>query len=356
MPGVRHEFGDTKHRNVDYRIVGTTRFGDFFPPAMVSTAEDITQTSEVTTLDILSSALPAVPNVQYVVPAFAWTRTPPPIEPRYESKRSGGGLRVYLDPPWFSSGEGELLAVVLSRGISPATAPFVTHWGRDPLWHSPLMLTRPNQQDFHGARMVKEVPLHPEDSEERTRVDVVGYEVKVEDGRCYCDIELDPGLAYYPFVRLALARFQPDSVPDLELSRVVIADFIQLAPERVVSVVKLDANLFEVTVSGTTHGSPTDPVAGGTPTGTRIRIGAQQRIQGTSDDAGWVAADDRLTLSPNVEAATGEVLWQGTVSLSAERNPGQLRLLIEELELYRSVDPAPPVVTRVVFAETVELP
>jgi hypothetical protein len=41
---------------------------------------------------------------------------------------------------------------------------------------------------------------------------------------------MDPGNAYFPFVRLALARFQPDSIPDAHLSRVILAEFIQLVP------------------------------------------------------------------------------------------------------------------------------
>ena len=29
------------------------------------------------------------------------------------SKRTGGGLRIYMDRPWYSSGDGELLGVVV---------------------------------------------------------------------------------------------------------------------------------------------------------------------------------------------------------------------------------------------------
>jgi hypothetical protein len=62
----------------------------------------------------------------------------------------------------------------------------------------------------------------------------------------------------------------------IELSRVVIADFIQLVPERFVSV-----------VTGKTHDSPTDPVTAGAQAGTQIRIGAQQRIPGASEALQW---------------------------------------------------------------------
>jgi hypothetical protein len=47
---------------------------------------------------------------------------------------------------------------------------------------------------------------------------------------------MDAGEAYFPFVRLALARYQPQSVPDAHLSRVVLVDFAQLVPNRSASV------------------------------------------------------------------------------------------------------------------------
>jgi hypothetical protein len=367
--GVRHEFGDTKHRNVDYRVVGTTRFAEFFPPAMTANPAEITQTSNITTLAVVSSAPPAPAVVQYIVPAFKWTRPSPPTPPDYQSSRSGGGLRIYLDSPWFLTGEDELLGVILSFRVTPATEPFVTHWGRDPLWHSPQISDRPTQQAFRNPKVVGSAFLHAEDLENKSDsafpfftdpaassfVTVVGYEVKTEDGRCFCDIELDPGVAYCPFVRLALARYQPNAIRGFELSRVVVADFIQLMPDRSVSLVESNDDVYEVTVTGTTHDTPTDPVTPGTQTGNQVSIRVQQRIPGASDDAGWFPADDQVTVTANLPAASGKVLWQGSISLPTGRQPGQFRLLIEELESFQSVAPTPPVVSRVVFAETVEL-
>lgn len=45
-----------------------------------------------------------------------------------------------------------------------------------------------------------------------------------------------PGQPAFLAVRLALARYQPDSIPGLELSRVVLADFGQVPPQRTVTV------------------------------------------------------------------------------------------------------------------------
>ena len=52
-------------------------------------------------------------------------------------------MRIYLERPWFSSGDGELLGVLLARGGDDNSArlredqsgfPFVSKWGADPIW------------------------------------------------------------------------------------------------------------------------------------------------------------------------------------------------------------------------------
>jgi hypothetical protein len=47
-----------------------------------------------------------------------------------------------------------------------------------------------------------------------TSVTVAGFTPEFDElsGRWFCDIDIDTGPAYMPFVRLALARFQPASV------------------------------------------------------------------------------------------------------------------------------------------------
>jgi hypothetical protein len=189
---------------------------------------------------------------------------------------------------------------------------------------------------------------------------VLGFGVEFDrQGRCFCDIELTPRDAYYPFVRLALVRYQPSSVPGTEVSRRVLADFAQLVPDRGVTVVRRADDHFAVTVTGPTHSSPTSPSDPGG-RGTRVRVSVQERIPGTTDDAGWLPAGGGAVVTPGTAVPTGAVLWSGTVSLPATRTQGQFRVLVQELETYRSLDPLSSVprtvlVDRVVFAETVVL-
>jgi hypothetical protein len=353
---ARHEFGDTKYRKVTYRAVATTRFGDCFPDSTTSPV-DLTRTSDEFTVDVLNTATPPRPRIAYIVPAFGWHRQGTAEEEGFTSQRDAGGLRVYLEGPWFLSGEGEQLGVVVT-GISNAnvvgpglvewSAP-ITNWARDPLWDTDSPRELPAKDDFPSAATIAEKVCLPDGN--RDIVTIAGFMVETDDtGRHYCDITLDPEGSYYPFVRLALTRFQPNSIRGVESSAAVIADFAQLSPGRSVSVVSLEQLLLQVTVAGITHRSPADP---STPvgTGTRVRVRVQERIPGSVDDAGWISNDDAVVTE------LGGELWTGTVRIP-NRPPGTLRLLIEEFETHAMFQQElgdPETIERVVFAETVIL-
>ncbi|MGH9186512.1 MAG: hypothetical protein ACRD0U_11960, partial [Acidimicrobiales bacterium] len=78
---------------------------------------DIHATGPIAHRVIPSSARPAAPKVLYVVPTFMWGRT------ATRSTRLSGGLRVYLDRPWWSSGAEERLGVLCWRRPAGAIDP-----------------------------------------------------------------------------------------------------------------------------------------------------------------------------------------------------------------------------------------
>jgi hypothetical protein len=357
----RHEFGDTKHRRVTYRAVGTTRFADAFPVPAVGTL-DLTATSGPVEVSVLSSAAPPPPGVRHVVPAFAWTRSAPDAVTR-ERRRQGGILRVYLERPWFASGEGELLAVVL--GPDPSAPgfdrmePYVSRWGRDPLWRAPASPNALRPEHFRNAAVVRE-GMTPQDSDAPATVTLVAYSVSYDDdGQCFADIEMDAGGSYFPFVRLALARFQPQSIPSVEMSRVARADFAQLTPDRSVTVVERAVGVFAVAVSGATHASPSDPNLSTGRSGTEMRVTVQSRIPGTMDDIGWLPAPEPAVI-PEPVANRADVLWKGQIRLPVGAPAGHFRVLVEEIELHSRLDVGADgahvsTVARVVFADSFEL-
>ena len=183
---------------------------------------------------------------------------------------------------------------------------------------------------------------------------VLGHEVTYDAGRglWFCDIQINAGRTYTPFVRLALARFQPDARPGLELSPVVLSDFVQLAPDRDVAVAPDTAdpaNRFNVKVSGPTYRkSRSDaivPVSIFDAPGTVIELSLQARVPNGDDVTGWTTPADPVLAQPQRLTATlasdGTGTWTGQVTLPAGHAAGQFRLAIKEFERL-PVDAPPP--------------
>lgn len=267
-----HVFDDTRARFVTYQMRATTRFREFMPPAIRADAGALVRRSNAGSIWVPSSSPPAAPVVRYVVPTFGWFESGASGNVQ-RSWREGGGLRVYLDRPWFSSGSNEMLAVLLSaEATDPRDGPlkdYVTQWGRDPAWAGPKISTiAPERTDFprrvdagpvpydfgdpdnpvtvpDGAAAGTGFPLFdltPQGAPDNIVVHAVPHAVGYDRARklWYADIIIRPGDAYFPFVRMALARYQPHAIPGCELSSAVIASFQQLSPDRVATVTPVD--------------------------------------------------------------------------------------------------------------------
>lgn len=110
-------FPDTHHRRVTYTPRGTTRYSEFFDAEALPAPDAPELAGRPHQLTVVSSARPEAPEPEQ---PFALRRT----------RRSG--VRIWLRRPWSSSGDGELLAVVL--GSSPKVPPSVSsRWAKDPV-------------------------------------------------------------------------------------------------------------------------------------------------------------------------------------------------------------------------------
>ena len=347
----RHEFGDTKHRRVTYQAVLTSRFGEDFTAAGL-TGADFTRVSNAVTVDIPSSTRPFAPRVLAIVPSFAWNRT---SEGGAHSVQRSGALRIYLARPWYTSGDGEMLGVIVlsNPSIFPShTNPItkgITLLGHDPLWTSPHPPIMGGPANFPNAATKVSLTDLPNDP---LALAMLGFEVAFDNaGRCFCDVEVVTP-SYFPFVRLALVRYQPHSLPGLAMSPLVLADFAQAVPQRNISVVQSAANTLAISVSGTTH----DAMDTSGRVGNRFQVTVQRRIAGTSDDVGWLDDTDAgFIITADATPPQAPVLWSGTVTQPPTPVVGQYRLLIEELELHTTINGVLTPTERVVFLETVAL-
>jgi hypothetical protein len=464
----RHEFGDTKHRRILYHSVATTRFREFLPPPIAADMPRIQRVEETHDEEgkekigllqhINSSARPAAPAVKYVLPTFRWEKDDEGDVRRHV--RRGKGVRVWLDRPWFSSGDDEQLAVILEpggklppgwvrfdedleltavelarrppiirrepllRGSSPRldleadvaenaaafsagelgftdairavdfTAdligalipprppgevkellqPFVTNWGSDPVWESRAIDARPTIAAFPG-HVGYATGLTLDELPKDIRVVAVAHEVHFDaDDRklWYCDIEIDPGDTYYPFVRLGLARYQPYSVYDVHLSQVTMTDFIQLAPDRTAELEWIDDLNVALKVEGWSgRNIVSDKMDYLSPWGfeakgpnTVVKATLQRSNPDIPGDMGWERVGDDVLLSP--KKAGFHVTWVGKMDLSATDKKSLYRILLTEIESYdgdyeAGVDPPYSITPhdrqreRIVFADIFEL-
>jgi hypothetical protein len=370
----RHEFGDTRHRLIRYRGVATSRFREYFAPALADKPENVSRSGAVLEMHLPSTARPAVPRVLYVVPTFGWQRGGARGDPQvHVSRRRGGGLRVYLDRPWYSSGADEQLGVVLwpdwANEPPEEMLSFVSRWGRDPIWAAPATPAGPSAEHFplaSGAASGLALEELANTGSDR-RVGVVGHVPEYDAARklWFCDIEIDAGDAYTPFVRLALARFQPHSLKGVELSRVVMAEYAQLAPERSVTIVRnpADAGTVDLSVTGRTFDAGPGGDRGSVTEVTVERrledtIGEPgSRLEDTTGELGWTEA-----VEPGVTVTAGPVdvhetlRWTGQVRVPPGHPPGIYRVAVREYERFEpSPGAAADAARRLVFAETVEI-
>jgi hypothetical protein len=389
----RHVVGDTRHHRIRYRALAVSRDADCFevPPAPVPAnpgdpipplppEERFSRESAPLEISIPASARPLAPDVAYVLPSFGWQRQTDTAVKR--SVRFGGGLRVYLKRPWFSSGEGELLGVALWSGGALGQPqrdrykPYFTQWGMDPVWQTGRLYGAPGTYDFPDRQFDAHAVSLDETGE--IRVDVAGYPVAFDPERqlWYADLTLDAGYTYSPFVRLALVRYQPDALPDARVSRVVLADFAQLTAGRAV-VVHPDparARVLRVQVSGLTPSAPQPDQA----VPTRVRVRVQERVPGMPEELGWRDAPQqavdaaafqrtvidgqgpiKLLVGASGAAPGALALWEGSLCFPEPPEAGRFRLLIEEFEVLKG-DSSPGdadrhAPRRLIFAETVLL-
>jgi hypothetical protein len=362
-----HEFKDTRYRRIEYWLEGTTRFREYLPHGLlteddgtgtlVPTEKNITVVGPRAVRWIKSSAPPPPPDVLYVVPTFGWVRSHSEAgDP--SSWRRGGGLRVYLDRPWNVTGYGEMLAVVLAPPSfagdpekEPKGRPYkklVTQWGNDPTWDSPFVAgMAPSRLSFPLARTAADptggwlptgAPATEADQPpgpfgvtglgtSPARVDIAPHDVFYDTDRhlWYCDLEIDQGASYWPFVRLALARYQPVSIYGAELSEIVLADFMPLVADRWLNVRRAgDPLTRRVTVHGfaprdssgrleASRGlsmSFKDPLTGKTRTvtpamldgGTVIEVWIERLDPSQGEDFGWKRVTTRGVVKPLQDA------------------------------------------------------
>jgi len=270
-----HDVGDTRARVIDMVLNSVSRdVGEYAELAKSGNAHK----SAARPMVLEGTARPMAPVVDYVMPLLHWTSGDMPAD-LHRRTREAGWFRIWLGREWYQSGDGELLALLFWQGpIHTELEPWTTQWGLDPTFDERLSFTRIHGDAFgnrlrtmHDVRAsggpsetlevdehhlaasdlsdiefapkvnLCDLPEHQDLSKEcgpsESTVELALYRplLDPESGRMFVDVRLNAGDAYMPFVRLAMARYQPLAQSKLRLSTVVASEFAQLMPERSLS-------------------------------------------------------------------------------------------------------------------------
>jgi hypothetical protein len=248
---LRHVVGDTRHYKVNYSPVSSSRYLECF-----KSTDKFESVGSPITVSIPNCGIPPIPKISYAVPVFSYSK----------GNRSANAIRVYLDRPWYETGEDELLGIVLALDANQRNSDFVSQWGQDPVHLSPsaigdldlgafLNVAKKTDGTLREAAKLN-LPLNSSEENENNSPDiqkvlVVPHDVRHDrtHSRWYSDIIIKNPAVYAPFVRLAVVRYQPNSLPGFEVSKAVKVDIVQLLPDRSVSI-QVQGSSRIITVSG----------------------------------------------------------------------------------------------------------
>ncbi len=351
---VQHDFEDTHYRRLRITTEGFSRFKEYFKDATDDDSSSVGTSIEV---ELKSSARPQSPDLLYIVPTFGWQSPEDNAEdkqnPCFQNRRLGAGLRVFLRPRWRSTGEDELLGVIIADSAdvrkamqafssipisnkpeagNEKTEPYLSTWGGDPVrlpnqcaagtlalegWQpTPTAqvaaddeTTRPgsshacNVSTLLGQAGACGWSLQLDEPGVTGTVAVVGYPVQTDALRqfLFSDIAFDRAPQYGIFVRLALVRYQPHSIQGVETSRVVIADFALLNADRAVTVQRIKAikpgdkhpkNALQLQIIGVPNPSPSKSATGAAKSANEFEVKLERQVYNDQNDIGWQQLSD----------------------------------------------------------------
>lgn len=154
--------------------------------------------------------------------------------------------RCWLGPDWFSSGEGEQLAIVCRDPAQEKHPDWLlsqlSRWGGDmtmapaqavvvppadlasATFLSPAQVVGTVTQRALMYRELKEDQAEPLSKSHGVLLGLLTPRFHTGTGRWYCDMEITPTAAYKVGVQLCLVRYQPNAIEGCKLSRSVRAD------------------------------------------------------------------------------------------------------------------------------------
>ncbi len=364
----QHVFDDTRHREVHYAVEALTCFEREFATPQSETLPPGRTSENKKRVQVLATTPPFPPDVAYVLPLFGRDAEPPPSFD-HPHRRKGLGLRIFLRRPWYTSGQGEELALVFGTSDRPEKElrEHLTEWGYDAVWYAPddrgthLPQPRPEwclwatEQIF--TRLARPTPANsPKKTAAFWEINLATHRVRFSPmrGLWYCDVLFTdeapsledgaPAKPYMPFLRLALARFQRSAIPGAQLSEVRTVEFIQLQPSRSLTLRRGFGGHVRCEVDGPfpTHASD----------GQRRRV--ELLIHRPSETVPLPEAISGEWMAMERMTAKGRTVYVREIVLPSRNGSTPIELVVRECELHDTADRANE--GRTIYTERVKLP
>lgn len=322
-PPVTLPFSDSLYRRVTLQTSGVSRYTGVFGNDNRTVSQDVT-------CDFLSTASPPAPDIEYILPTFEWTFG-------RDSQKRKCGLAVMLNRPWYASGAGEQLAVILppgSKGKSarlPAQSPNapgssygienqVTAWGSHAIW-------LPAESTDMYIDLMLPGQCIPVSSGGQTQTiaafDPVFDEV---EGRWFCNLSFSDPPVYGVLARLVLARYQSMSIAGMALSNPVVTDFALLGPSRLLQI-KRSLSSVQVTISGVGAYDPSGALQ------TIFDVVVASEEDGDETQFAW--REPAKPWGDSTSNRSSAILWRGTLDYDwAKTN----MLIVREYETHGSFE------------------
>ncbi|KQY25956.1 hypothetical protein [Rhizobium sp. Root483D2] len=361
-----HAFPDTKYRTVTYRARATSRFRSFMPEEILKDPDALSRFGS-TTVEVLNSAPPDAPEIRAILPIFKKETTE---EGRSEIHVTGH--RFLFERPWLSSGPGEM-AIFSVRETELEQTPAelksaISSWAFNPRKRGAPTSSWPTLDDFVNAgEKLIHIPVYPEGTAAHSspqpigHVSLAAYDVEIDAERnvVWCDVQVDPGRAYFPFLRYAVGRYQPKSIDGAALSKIVTSDFVQISPTRTVSLGSIKDGKRAVTVAGFSY---VEEGASAVTSVIEVFSETPATTAAAREAVLWNAVGETIELTAKREGAEF-MTWSGEIP----DQDGKWRLTIVEYEIYlleESTEVRPdegfkhnglPATRRMTFIHSVEL-
>jgi hypothetical protein len=229
-----------------------------------------------------------------------------------------------------------------------------------PAWQQRAVQLSLDPQNAPGRPAVVTQHKSDDPADKDVVTNAYGYrpEFHPERKRWFVDAVLDSASAIWPFLRLSVARYQPNSIPGKAFSEIVATDFVQLPPERIGTLSRPDSDEVRVTVTGVTALTnapgielPMQPPDRATlldllAKSRQVLATLQARNPLSGSDIDWVTVAQVPCDLAGVDEQTFKATWSAVLPLKPAQQlltPGtaqDMRVQVEEYEIL-SADPQP---------------